>query len=139
MENNMKTIYLDLNKQKRTLEQNEFTIDASSEEAKAFFTSKQPNQELVVDLENKTTYFEEYEMQEDGTRYSIYKADKENGVYVPDLEAIMAKDTKNLLQSIESSIQSMIDAEAKKLGYDNIVSACSYAGYDNEFQEEAIT
>jgi hypothetical protein len=81
-------IYLDLKQQKRTLEPNEFTIDASSEEAKAFFTPRLPSQELVIDLENKTTYFEEYELKEDGTRYSRYKAKKVDGKYVPDMEKI---------------------------------------------------
>jgi len=40
--------------------------------------------------------------------------------------------------SMESAIQSHIDSQAKSLGYDGIVSACSYAGYTNEFQTEAI-
>jgi hypothetical protein len=41
--------------------------------------------------------------------------------------------------SMEAAVQSHIDSQAKILGYDGIVSACSYAGYTNEFQNEAIT
>ena len=41
--------------------------------------------------------------------------------------------------SMESAIQEHIDNEAKARGYDNIVSACSYAGYPNVFQTEAIS
>ena len=40
--------------------------------------------------------------------------------------------------SMESVIQSHIDSQAQSLGYDGIVSACSYAGYINEFQTEAV-
>lgn len=40
--------------------------------------------------------------------------------------------------SMESAIQSHIDSQAQSLGYDGIVSACSYAGYINEFQTEAV-
>ena len=94
-------MYLDLKKQKRTLEQNEFTIDASSEEAKAFFTAKQASQELVIDLENKSTYFEEYQLQEDGTRYSHYKDTQEEVdnvlMYVADIGAVEAEKTKAIL------------------------------------------
>ena len=39
--------------------------------------------------------------------------------------------------SMESAVQSHIDSQAQALGYDGIVSACSYAGYTNEFQTEA--
>jgi len=40
-------------------------------------------------------------------------------------------------QSIFSkAIQSHLDAEAQKAGYDDIVSASSYAGYTNPFQAE---
>lgn len=41
--------------------------------------------------------------------------------------------------SMESAVQNHIDSQAQSLGYDNIVSACSYAGYINEFQTEAIS
>ena len=47
-------------------------------------------------------------------------------------------DTSKLAELIESRIQTMLDTKAKELGYDNMVSACSYAGYPNKFQEEAV-
>ena len=38
---------------------------------------------------------------------------------------------------IEQAIQSMLDAKARELRYDNMMSARSYAGYVNPFQAEA--
>lgn len=37
----------------------------------------------------------------------------------------------------ERAIQSTLDRKAQEYGYDNIISACSYAGYDNPYQEES--
>ena len=71
---------------------------------------------------------------EDGTLYNFY-----NVAGTPDVAKIMLEDKANTLQAMESAIQEYIDNEAKARGYDNIVSACSYAGYTNEFQTEAVS
>ena len=73
------------------------------------------------------------ELKPDGSYATYYN---EDGTINTELE--LAHDTKNLLQSIESSIQGMLDDKAKEFGYDNIVAACSYAGYPNKYQEEAV-
>ena len=44
--------------------------------------------------------------------------------------------SKVLQNTYIKAVQSMLDAKAKEKGYDNIVSACSYAGYDNPFRAE---
>ncbi|MEA2037247.1 MAG: hypothetical protein U9O94_07070 [Nanoarchaeota archaeon] len=129
-------LYLDLNKQKRTLVQNEFTIPVDSEEAKAFFTTKQPNQELVIDLENKTTYFEEYELQPDGTRYSKYLDTKVNGIYIPDTveiandEAIatIAKFTSKTEAHIQAKVNQYNEANGTKFA--NVHNCESYSRLD---------
>jgi len=51
--------------------------------------------------------------------------------YTPPLKPLTQKD-------YEVAIQDKLDRAAKDMGYDNILSACSYAGYPNSFQSEAI-
>ena len=41
-------------------------------------------------------------------------------------------------QKLTNLVQSILDGEALKHNYDNIVSATSYAGYVNQFQAEGI-
>lgn len=74
-----------------------------------------------------------FELKDDGTYHEYYNEDG-----TPDTERAMLETTNNLLNDIEKAIQEYIDKEAKALGYDDIVSACSYAGYPNKYQEEAI-
>ena len=38
------------------------------------------------------------------------------------------KTQEQLLQEMEDGVQNLLDTEAQSLGYDNIVSACSYMG-----------
>lgn len=43
---------------------------------------------------------------------------------------------QSLKKEFTQSIQTMLDEKANEKGYDNIASACSYAGYDNPFRAE---
>ena len=72
-----------------------------------------------------------FETKEDGSFYTYYNDD-----FTVDVEKEMAEDKANTLQAMESAIQSHIDAQAKKLGYDNIGSIGKYLGYDNPFRTE---
>ena len=49
-----------------------------------------------------------------------------------------SKTREEIKEEYSAAIQNMLDSKAKELGYDNIISACSYAGYQNEFQDESI-
>ena len=71
---------------------------------------------------------------EDGSYYTYYNQDG-----TADLAKELLEDKANTLQAMESAIQEYIDSQAKNRGYDSIVSACSYAGYTNEFQTEAVS
>jgi hypothetical protein len=47
-----------------------------------------------------------------------------------------AKRIPSKLKALEVAVQKHLDATASAQGYDNIISACSYAGFDNPFQAE---
>ena len=42
-----------------------------------------------------------------------------------------AKTTEQIIEGFKAAIQSTLDEAARANGYDDIVSACSYAGYEN--------
>lgn len=41
-----------------------------------------------------------------------------------------------LVEAFKEKVQEVLDTMAREKGYDNIVSACSYAGFDNPFRAE---
>lgn len=49
------------------------------------------------------------------------------------------KTFEQVVAEFDAGVQAYLDNEAKSKGYDNIVSACSYAPAENPFQAEAIT
>ena len=49
---------------------------------------------------------------------------------------IVAGVFKDVAKIFQAAVQKHLDAEAQTLGYDNILSACSYAGYANPYQAE---
>ena len=46
------------------------------------------------------------------------------------------KDMRELTALFKEKTQELLDAKAREKGYDDIVSACSYAGYENAFKAE---
>lgn len=54
-------------------------------------------------------------------------------IIVDKTEAELAQQRKD---ELEKSVQSYMDKEARLLGYDNVLSACSYASHINPFQAE---
>jgi hypothetical protein len=49
---------------------------------------------------------------------------------------IVPKDLPELTDSFKKKVQSLLNNAARKSGFEDIVSACSYAGYDNPFRKE---
>lgn len=49
---------------------------------------------------------------------------------------VVQKSLDDLEKAFKVLVQGILDTKAKEHGYDSIVSACSYAGYDNEFRSE---
>lgn len=55
----------------------------------------------------------------------------------PEPEFSEAELLSKVKAEIEQAIQNMLDDKAKELRYDNMMSARSYAGFENPFQSEA--
>ena len=47
------------------------------------------------------------------------------------------KEEKERMEKYDKAIQNMLDKKAQEYRYDNMMSARSYAGWDNPFREEA--
>ena len=58
---------------------------------------------------------------------------------IPEPEFNEAEVLTNIARNLEDVAQHYIEKEATSRGYDSIVSACSYAGYPNVYQDEAIS
>jgi hypothetical protein len=46
-------------------------------------------------------------------------------------------ETYNLQKPYTEAVQEVLDTQAQELGYENILSACSYSGYENPFKLES--
>lgn len=55
-----------------------------------------------------------------------------------DTQTAQTQKIENARNSFNQAIQTHLDTKAQELRYDNIISARSYAWYDNEFQGEAL-
>lgn len=54
------------------------------------------------------------------------------------IDDVIVREKEQIKQRMTQFVQSILDSEAQKHNYDNIVSATSYAGYVNQFQAEGI-
>lgn len=69
-------------------------------------------------------------------------ANKQNGYaeeYLPDDAQELLPTLEDVTEDFEKGIQKHLDVEAKSKGYDNILSACTYAYPNNPFQSEATS
>lgn len=62
---------------------------------------------------------------------------EETGEIMPYIEPPSPEEIKKRrISRVERAVQRMLDDKAREYGYDNILSACSYAGCDNHFMAE---
>ena len=134
-------LYYNKQNNKITQTQSEDTIPMTDElmaDYRHYAGNQQDKSLELVQEVGEIPYLVRYQLDEEGNRYSSYLATADvDGIFQPDTQAILLEDTNNLVQSLENAVQEYIDSQAKNRGYDSIVSACSYAGYTNEFQTEA--
>ena len=97
-----------------------------------------------------TEFLTEEELKEYGYLKAIYKdyptnidefkkvvqiSEVKGDTYVISYE-IVSKNLEELTALFKEKTQELLDAKAREKGYDDILSACSYAGYDNDFRAE---
>lgn len=78
---------------------------------------------------------EEYPTNLDEFKKIVDKSEVRGDTYVIAYE-IVGKDLNELTALFKEKVQQLLDNKAKEKGYDNVLSACSYAGYDNPFKVE---
>lgn len=64
---------------------------------------------------------------------------EEKQALVDQWNANLIKPFEKIVAEFEAGVQSHLDGEAQAKGYDNIISACSYAAAPNPFQAEAVS
>lgn len=67
---------------------------------------------------------------------TLYQGDLQVGDREATEEEVKNYQTSKLLPLFKSGIQALLDEKARAKGYDDMVSACSYAGYENPFRVE---
>ncbi len=65
-----------------------------------------------------------------------YTAEEEATATAIDAAILAANNAPPTEEEYTIAVQSMLDEKAQAHHYDNIISACSYAGAPNQFQEE---
>ncbi|OPA71836.1 hypothetical protein BB381_06780 [Campylobacter pinnipediorum subsp. caledonicus] len=71
--------------------------------------------------------------------YQTVEYKEVDGEYVAQIietKSIQEYTKEKLIQEFKDRVQAHLDEKANEHGYDNILSASSYAGYENDFQEE---
>lgn len=79
--------------------------------------------------------YKDYPTNTDEFKKVVQISEVKDDVYVISYE-IVSKSLEELTALFKEKTQELLDAKAREKGYDDILSACSYAGYDNDFRAE---
>ena len=134
----MITRYYCTEKRGITFKESATTIPANDERVKSFFEFDLANKALDMEFTvDGLPLVKEYALDANGERYSDYLTEPDvDGIYQPDAVAIDARAVEQQQKSLEQAVQSHLDSKARERGYDNIVSACSYATSTGTFGTE---
>ena len=99
-----------------------------------FYTEFLAEEELK-ELGYLKVIYEDYPTNTDEFKKVVQFSEVKGGTYVISYE-IVSKNLEELTALFKEKTQELLDAKAREKGYDDILSACSYAGYDNDFRAE---
>ena len=99
-----------------------------------FYTEFLAEEELK-ELGYLKVIYKDYPTNTDEFKKVVQISEIKGDTYVISYE-IVSKNLEELTALFKEKTQELLDAKAKEKGYDDILSACSYAGYDNDFRAE---
>lgn len=102
---------------------------------KGTFYTEFLTEEELKELGYLKVIYEDYPTNIDEFKKVVQSSEVKGDTYVISYE-IVSKNLEELTALFKEKTQQLLDAKAREKGYDDILSACSYAGYDNDFRAE---
>ena len=102
---------------------------------KGTFYTEFLTEEELKELGYLKVIYEDYPTNTDEFKKVVQISEVKGDTYVISYE-IVSKNLEELTALFKEKTQELLDAKAREKGYDDILSACSYAGYDNDFRAE---
>lgn len=102
---------------------------------KGTFYTKFLTEEELKELGYLKVSYKDYPTNIDEFKKVVQISEVRDDTYVISYE-IVSKNLDELTALFKEKTQELLDAKAREKGYDDILSACSYAGYDNDFRAE---
>lgn len=93
------------------------------------------SKEELKKLDYLVVSYDEYPVNTDEFQKVVQASMIDDDVYKVSYK-IVSKNLEELTALFKEKTQQLLDAKAREKGYDDILSACSYAGYDNDFRAE---
>lgn len=102
---------------------------------KGTFYTEFLTEEELKELGYLKAIYKDYPTNTDEFKKVVQISEVKGDTYVISYE-IVSKNLEELTALFKEKTQELLDAKAREKGYDDILSACSYAGYDNDFRAE---
>lgn len=102
---------------------------------KGTFYTEFLTEEELKELGYLKAIYKDYPTNTDEFKKVVQISEVKDDTYVVSYE-IVSKNLEELTALFKEKTQELLDAKAREKGYDDILSACSYAGYDNDFRAE---
>lgn len=102
---------------------------------KGTFYTEFLTEEELKELGYLKVIYKDYPTNIDEFKKVVQISEVKEDTYVISYE-IVSKNLEELTALFKEKTQQLLDAKAREKGYDDILSACSYAGYDNDFRAE---